>query len=478
MYYLMNKDIITAFIIKKDGRWKLSHKNAALPIGKFEINEWLEDRKAFKHNHHLKRLMLDCGCETTEGFIKITHAASINDSYWVKSDNEEILWEDISFYKNEFDNTISKLAFEGLGLYGIRISSTSPELTTDGSFRKCWIKEGEDIYLYKRGTSGAYNAGLEPYCEALASEIINYVDSESVRYSVVKLHKEIATKCKSFTNEDIGFVPLRKLVDKNITIEGLLHFFDSLECLEEFQRMLVMDAIIFNVDRHLGNIGILVDNDTQKAIRIAPNFDFNLSMLPYVTKEEFDDIGRKLLDYGPQIGNDFTEMGQRMLTSKIRSELVNLQGFKFSFRGNQDFEPWRVNVLEEMVNKQIKAILNGERLQTKDVFVPQKYIQQNWVFDNTKELEIAAIVKNKLNSMNSFSSVMEEIEEDNHVSVRASVYNKEDFFDIIICINDFKILCEKNGVEMSEKEINCALEEFYNLYKDVCVMIDGLYGNY
>ena len=70
--------------------------------------------------------------------------------------------------------------FEGLGLYGVQMSSTSPELTTDGSFRKCWKKEDGVIYLYKRGISGAYNAGLEPYCEALASEIIHKADPASV----------------------------------------------------------------------------------------------------------------------------------------------------------------------------------------------------------------------------------------------------------------------------------------------------------
>ena len=475
MYYLMNKDIVTASISRKDGIWELSKRNAALPVGKFEINNWLEDRKAFKHNHHLKRLMEDCGCETTEGFIRITHAASINDSYWIKKDDEEISWENVSFYRNEFDNTISRLAFEGFGLYGIQMSSTSPELTTDGSFRKCWRKEDGDIYLYKRGTSGAYNAGLEPYCEALASEIINHADSESVRYTVVKLHKETATKCRSFTNEDIGFVPLRKLVDKNITIEELLQFFEKLGCLEKFKRMLVLDAITFNVDRHLGNIGVLVDNDTQEIKEIVPNFDFNLSMLPYVTKEEFNDIGRKLLDYGPQIGNDFTRMGQQMLTSSIRSELINLQGFEFVFRGNRDFEPWRVRALEEMVDRQIKAILKGERLQTKDVFIPQTDIQQHWFFDNTKELKMSALLKDKLDSMYVFSSVMEEIGEDNHVSVRATVHEKEDFFDIIIYMDSMGISCEKNGVEIPEKNISTKLEMFHSLYEDVCIMVDDLY---
>ncbi|MCM1543651.1 MAG: hypothetical protein NC121_20695 [Blautia sp.] len=89
MFYLMNKDTIVASFEKKNNKWNLIHQNAELPLGKFEINEWLEDRKAYKHNHHLKQLMIDCGCETTEGFIKITHAASINDSFWVREEGED-----------------------------------------------------------------------------------------------------------------------------------------------------------------------------------------------------------------------------------------------------------------------------------------------------------------------------------------------------------------------------------------------------
>lgn len=101
MYYLMNKNIRTASIIEKDGRWELLHQDTVLPIGKFEINGWLEDRKAFKHNHHLKRLMIDCGCETTEGFIRITHAASINDCYWIRT---RLIWNTIEQHVTGTDN--------------------------------------------------------------------------------------------------------------------------------------------------------------------------------------------------------------------------------------------------------------------------------------------------------------------------------------------------------------------------------------
>ena len=122
MYQLMNKNVIAASFQKENNRWHFVKQNAELPLGKFEINGWLEDRKAYKHNHHLKQLMIDCGCETTEGFIKVTHAASINDSFWVRKEGEDIGWSDISFYRNDFNEVISRLAFEGLGLYGIQMS--------------------------------------------------------------------------------------------------------------------------------------------------------------------------------------------------------------------------------------------------------------------------------------------------------------------------------------------------------------------
>ena len=94
MLFLMNKDVVVASFEKKNSKWNLLQQNTELPLGKFELNNWLEDRKAYKHNHHLKQLMTDCGCETTEGFIRITHAASINDSFWMKAENEDITWND------------------------------------------------------------------------------------------------------------------------------------------------------------------------------------------------------------------------------------------------------------------------------------------------------------------------------------------------------------------------------------------------
>lgn len=108
-----------------------------------------------------------------------------------------------------------------------------------------------------------------------------------------------------------------------------------------------------------------MDNDTLQPFTMAPVFDMNMSMLPYVEQEEFLDIGRKMEQYGPRIGEDFTRMGQQAVTSAIRSDLVGMKGFQFTFRGDEHFPEWRVKAMEELVNRQIEAVLSKDILENR-----------------------------------------------------------------------------------------------------------------
>ena len=40
--------------------------------------------------------------------------------------------------------------------------------------------------------------------------------------------------------------------------------------------MLIADAVILNQDRHLGNFGFIVENDTGKIVATAPLYDHNI----------------------------------------------------------------------------------------------------------------------------------------------------------------------------------------------------------
>ncbi len=375
LYYLMNKDNPVAKFTIEQGliddvyTWSRIH-GQKMPIGFKDIQSWIDNRKGSKHNAHLKKIMEMCGCEKTEGFIRVTHAASINDTFWVKAATEDLTWKRISLYQNEFNQVISKLAFEGVGLYGIRLSGTSPELSTEGSFRKCWRREGDNIFLYKRGEEGARNVGLEPYSEVMTSELAVKVCKNAVRYELTHLHGALASKCLLFTNEQYGYVPIANFPVNHKSADDMLKFYGSIKGEDSYRRMLVLDALTFNVDRHAGNHGVLINNDTLEPVQMAPIFDMNLALLPYVEQNEFTDIGTKLLEYGPRIGDDFTKVGRMAMTPEIRSELIGLKGFTFTFRGDDTYPEWRVKKIEEMVNRQIEALLNKEILNTKDVFVP------------------------------------------------------------------------------------------------------------
>lgn len=402
MYYLMNKNNPVAVYDRKpstefsdDVLFVEKERHGALPIGFDDINTWLDTRKSSKHNAHLQKIMRQISCDDNEGFIRTTHAATINDTFWMKSDCESLTWEQVSLYRNQFTETISRLAFEGVGLYAADFSSTSPELACEGSFRKCFRKEkqrgtfGSDIFIYKRGNE--YGPGLEPYCEMLSSEIAGIISPDNyVPYRTVLLHDKLASRCNLFTNEQYGYASFSKLM-KAKSLQDVFDYFESIGASQTFREMLVVDSICFNKDRHAGNYGVLFNNDTLDIIGMAPVFDLNLSMLPYVSMTDFENIGDKLFEYAPVLGDDFTRIGQMAMNDTLRDRVRTLCDFSFTFQGDDVFTPERVIAMEKIIRKQAAAILSNEVLHTKDVFFSQNAINserfKNQVQDASEKLQ-------------------------------------------------------------------------------------------
>lgn len=373
MYILMNKDNeVAVFDKSKDmldnGFILISAEKEKLPIGFQNINLWLDKRQAAKHREHLRQLMAQCGCLNSEGFIKITHAASLNDTFWVKTSDENITWNAVSLYRNEFNEVISRISFEGSGLYGIDFSTTTPEFSTEGSFEKCWKREADNIYLYKRGSTGARNAGLEPYSEFYAGQLGKILCKDFVSYSLTALHKKTASKCKLFTDEKDGFIPLSNLFQHRISPREMLDYYSSIGSEEAFRRMLVFDAVTFNIDRHMGNHGVIFNTDSLEIKSMAPVFDNNQALLPYAEAEDFSQIGTYLTSKLPRIGEDFVNIAKAVMTPEIRRDLINLQGFHFSYVDSEKFSRQRLAEIEKIINKQISGILDKSKMYTVDVF--------------------------------------------------------------------------------------------------------------
>lgn len=360
-YYLMNKDVkILEFSIELEEiilAKEIVHFTDKLPIGFISIMEWLSGREAPKHRVHIRKLLELCGINNLKSYIDVTYALSLNDTFWVKKKESTLEWCKVSLYRNEFNSTIARIAFEG-GLHGLEFATTSPEFGTDGAFAKCWTRDyNGEIVLLKGGSTGARNAGLEPYSEFYSSQLSRIICNDSVNYKIIKHHDKLASSCPIFTSENEGYAQAFKLVDKRLDYTELFRYYDSIGSLDDFRRMLVFDAITVNTDRHLGNHGVIFDCDTMEIKRMAPVFDNNQNLLPYAEEEEFNDLDNYLKMKGPRIGTDFIPVARYSLTPEIRSDLVNLKGFKFERDSCLNLEEGRLVRLENLVQKQIELIL-------------------------------------------------------------------------------------------------------------------------
>lgn len=359
LYQLMNKDVVVATYEERQALGEVvydlvSQPGAYLPHGFVDINDWIDGRQIAKHRISIERLMRQLGMTTRHDFIGMARCLSLTDTFWMRRADEDIRWDDVSLYRNPFDDVIARIAFDGTGMYGRKNSPTSPEFATSGSFAKCWVREDGQISLLKRGSTGYANAGFEPYSELLAADLLTAAGVDHVPYHVVRFRGQLASKCPLFTSEEVGFVSAHRFFEGPFSVSSMLAFAAEHGAEEAFREMVVMDAVMANVDRHAGNYGFLVDNATGTVLRMAPLFDHNMACLPMMM--ETDDFDEYLSMIGPKIGDDFVGIARDMLTSSIRAKLVTLRDFTFTDPGF-GYPQWRLDALNRLKERQVNAIL-------------------------------------------------------------------------------------------------------------------------
>ena len=85
-YELMNKDNIVATVSCtrdefNDLYFEIHHIFSQLPIGFKTFKDWIENRRAPSNRQHIEKLLKRCNCYDLEGFLQVTHAATLNDTF-------------------------------------------------------------------------------------------------------------------------------------------------------------------------------------------------------------------------------------------------------------------------------------------------------------------------------------------------------------------------------------------------------------
>lgn len=361
-YYLLNKDeLIASFHIDSlTDSIVIDKEFVELPFWIDNLRIFVTNRRAPKNRENIDFLLKESGCDTLQGYLDITHALSLVDTFWVKPFDSELSWEKVSLYTHPFNETIAKTAFEG-GLHGRHLADTSPEYGTDGSFAKCWIRENGTIRLLKRGSSGARNAGLEPYSEYYAGQLIKAFTDDYISYDLRTHNSRMCSVCDIFTSEEYGFLPYAAVDSKNTDHIAVLDTMEQFGLREKTALMFVIDAVILNEDRHKNNFGFIVDNRKQEIVSMAPLFDHNIALLPYAEQEDFENIEEYLSMKGPRLANSWNRVAAGLIDQKMKKILINLLGFKFERHLKYNLPEWRLEALENLIHKNIQEILDLAR---------------------------------------------------------------------------------------------------------------------
>lgn len=371
VYTLINKETpLCDFIIEGEGELelcKIVKEYKPLPFWCEPLSTWVGARSSAKHRTHVNKILEMCGGKTKSGFIAFTHCLSLTDTLWVKSNREDVSWSQVNLYENNFDEVISKLSFDGNGLFGIQMSTTSPELTTDGAYDKCWLNEKDGIHLIKTGSEGARNAGLEPYGEVLASQVFEKI-CQSVKYTLRRFDGKVVSDCKLFTNQEFGYKPVSLFLRNGVKygLPETLEIYRDFNCEDAFRRMVVADCITLNSDRHFGNFGFFVNNETFERTVLNPCFDFNMAFVPFA-EEGFDfgkdsndtelDFDKYLSERPPVIGSDYLAPARAILTPEIKKCVEEIRETPLVVQCDEKFTEKRLETMNMIKNVQCERIL-------------------------------------------------------------------------------------------------------------------------
>ncbi len=362
IHFDLDGDIYEGFNLKID---KVENKKL-LPLGlnltDDNLLNWLRQRNIPKNREFVNEILQSLNLQKDEliGLIEVGKSLSLNDTFWVVREEFEGSFKDYNLYENDFNKSVGLIAYTGHG-YSDSIG-TLPELTTGGSLRKAWRNTDRGIYLYKGERKGFVNVGKEPFYEFFACQVADTMEIKHISYDLENWAGELASTCKLFTDINTGYLPIYSLVNKN---KGLKDIVDTFKCISEdayqqFCSMMVFDAIIYNLDRHLANFGVLFDTNSNQILDIAPVFDNGISLLGEANPkrlESYDSAKEYCKTLIPAIGKSFDDNIALFKGPIQQRQLMKLINFKFVQHEKYQFPNDRLKLIESILQDRVKEAL-------------------------------------------------------------------------------------------------------------------------
>lgn len=213
--------------------------------------------------------------------IAITyHALCLTDVYWVRELREKVTYEEINLYDHSLSDAFVDVALRGRSLTAqnavlLDRRDSAGDLATAGVAPKAWIRRNGEFWLLKDGDPREVEA------ELMASQITRCFDVEQVLYEPEDYQGQRVSASRLMTTKERSIVPAEFVEVYAANAERELMDYVRRYDLRGYHMMNIVDYLIGNTDRHWGNWGFWVDNQSNRFLRLHPLMDFNKAFHAY-----------------------------------------------------------------------------------------------------------------------------------------------------------------------------------------------------
>ena len=273
------------------------HNSAHLPVGtvsmfgkdkgkisRKKLNDWWAGRSIPASRDGLTDILFSVGSSLTSILPIKCFGLSLSDQYWICPESSGLKWSGINFFENDFSKDVGEMLFGKVPEDLESINLISPDNTSDGWLKKKWVIINGKRMLMKGG-SGFFQQ--EPLNEIVACTIMKRLGIDHIPYTLTFEGDTPYSLCETFITPETELIPAWRIIEarkRDNQDNALTHL---LRCAEDLgipniepalEKMLVLDYIIANTDRHYNNFGFIRNVETLKWQGLAPIYDSGTSL--------------------------------------------------------------------------------------------------------------------------------------------------------------------------------------------------------
>ena len=281
-------DDASGFILRINSIFSAEH----LPVGvavrkgaadRAALNDWWTERSIPASRSGVREALEALEISTTRTLLVRCLGLSLSDQYWILPDGADLTWAQINFFYNAFSDDIGDVLF-GDGAKQNALDFSSPDSTSDGNLKKRWkIIEGKRCLI--KGGSNPFRQ--QPCNEVITTGIMERLGIPHVPYTLTWSKGAPYSVCEDFITADTELIPAWRIfqTQKKPNNRSVYQHFVSCaralgitDVVPFLDRMIVLDYIIANEDRHLNNFGAVRNAETLEWLGMAPVYDSGSSL--------------------------------------------------------------------------------------------------------------------------------------------------------------------------------------------------------